>query len=156
MVCCSLSLSLSSYPPTLNWSSLSRMHILNLKYHLVPILSQHPTKPETWKRFTKKQICIRSFLSFLNDCDEYYVGDCDFRLGRPLQHWSITLGNTTLSRASNLRIWLLVGCDGLEKDAAHFRYRNNQLSPADPSCKLCSASVEDALNFTSSLSALDP
>lgn len=66
------------------------------------------------------QTAIKSYLGFLNDYEEYYVGDCDITLGRPLQHWGITLGNTTLTRANNLRIRLLAGCEGLEKDAARF------------------------------------
>ena len=95
---------------------------------LAPLLTQHQTNPHTWKRFTKMQTAIKSYLGFLNDYEEYYVGDCDITLGRPLQHWGITLGNTTLTRANNLRIRLLAGCEGLEKDAARFHYRNTHLS----------------------------
>ena len=53
-------------------------------------------------------------------------------LGHPLQHWGITVGNSTLTRANYLRIRLLASCEGLEKDAAHFHYGNNQLSCVDP------------------------
>lgn len=61
--------------------------------------------------------------------EEYYVDDCDIMLGCLLQHWGITLGNTTLTRANNLKIRLLAGCEGLDKDPACFCYRNNQLFP---------------------------
>ena len=44
---------------------------------LAPLLTQHQTKPQTWKRFTKRQTAIKSYLGFLSDCEEYYVGDCD-------------------------------------------------------------------------------
>ena len=67
---------------------------------------------------------------------------------RPLQHWSVTLGDTKLNRANNFSI-RLVGCDGLEKDAARFRRRNNDTPSNDESCQLCSAPVEDADHFIS-------
>ena len=121
---------------------------------LVPLLTQHPTKPETWKRFSKRQTAIKSFLSFLNDCEGYFVGECEFTLGRPMQHWEFTVGNPALTRANNLRIRLLAGCEGLEKDAARFHYRSNQFSPADPSCKLCSAPCEDARHFIATCPSL--
>ena len=123
---------------------------------LVSLLSQHPTKPETWKRFTKRQSVIKSFLSFLNDCEGYHIGECDLALGRPMQHWEFTVGDSTLTRANNLRIRLLAGCEGLEKDAARFRYRDKQFSPADPSCKLCAAPCEDARHFIATCNALVP
>ena len=66
-----------------------------------------------------------------------------------MQHWEFTVGNPTLTRANNLRIRLLAGCEGLEKDAARFHYRNKQFSPADPSCKLCAAPCKDARHFLS-------
>ena len=121
---------------------------------LVSLLSQHPTKPETWKRFTKRHSAIKSFLSFLNDCEGYHIGECDLALGRPMQHWEFTVGDPTLTRANNLRIRLLAGCEGLEKDAARFHYRNKQFSPADPSCKLCAAPCEDARHFIATCPSL--
>ena len=65
-------------------------------------------------------------LRFLNDCEKYYVGDSDIKLGHPLQHWGITVGNI---RANNLRISLLAGCEGLDKDAALFLLQEQSALP---------------------------
>ena len=113
------------------------------------LLRQSHIKPESWKRSIKKQIHIKSYLRFLSDCMGYHIGECDIKLGRPLQHLSITLGKTSLTQANNFRTRLLVGCDGLEKDAVRFRYRNNTNTPSDPSYKLCSAPCEDVYHFIS-------
>ena len=102
-----------------------------------------------WKRFTKKQISIKLLLKFLDDCENHFIGECDLRLVHLLQHWLVTLGDTALSRENNLRIHLLVGCEGLENDTVGFRCRNNLFDPADPTCKLCSALLEDAHHFIS-------
>ena len=66
-------------------------------------------------------------------------------------HWGLKL-----TRLINFRICLLVGCNGLEADAAHFRSRTTNAQPGDPSCKLCNQSVpEDAANFMSTCPVLD-
>ena len=41
-------------------------------------------------------------------------------------------GNTNATRQTNFRIRLLTGCDGLEQDASHFRYRTQGRSSGDP------------------------
>ena len=51
-------------------------------------------------------------------------------------------------RRSNLRIRLLVGCEGLEADTARFRYRKSGLQVGDPTCKLCHAGAETPQHFT--------
>ena len=118
-------------------------------------LIESRVKREPWKKSIKKQLNIKTYLRFLTDCEEYYVSECDLKIGRPIQHWAVTLGDSKLSRANNFRIRLLVGCDGLEKDAARFRRRNNDRAPSDPSCKLCNAPVEDAFHFISHCPALE-
>ena len=61
-----------------------------------------------------------------------------------------------LTRLNNFRICLLVGCDGLEADAACFRSRTTKAQPGDPSCKLCNQGVpEDAAHFVSTCPVLD-
>ena len=59
----------------------------------------------------------------------------------------------TLTRLNNFRMRLLVGCDGLEQNAARFRYRNTGTAPSDPLCKL---DQEDAVHFTAVCSRLCP
>ena len=43
------------------------------------------------------------------------VGECDIKLGRPLQHLSTTFVKTSLTQANNFRIHLVVGRNGLQK-----------------------------------------
>ena len=76
----------------------------------------------------------------------------DLKLLMPVPQWSITRGDVNLTRMTIFRIRLLVGCHGLECDAALFRSRSTSvLRSQDPSCKLCGAPCEDALHFVSSL-----
>ena len=66
------------------------------------------------------------------------------------------LGILKLTHLNNFRIHLLVGCDGLEADAARFRSRTTSAQPGDPSCKLCNQGVpEDAAHFVSTCPVFD-
>ena len=121
----------------------------------INILLDNPVKPISWKRSIKKQLGVRAYLKFLENCQECFLSKCDTKIGRPLPHWSVTIGDVQRTRATNFRIRLLVGCDGLEKDAARFRSRSNGTSPADPSCKLCGDPTEDASHFISCCLALE-
>ena len=111
-------------------------------------------KPAPWKRSIKKQLGIKAYLEFLKVCQDYFVSECEVKIGRPLPHWSITIGDIQWTRANNFRIHLLVGCDSLEKDV-RFRSRINGISSGDPSCKLCGDPTEDATHFISRCSALE-
>ena len=120
----------------------------------LPALSsiiQKPPLPSAWKVFLKKHFAIRANLDFLAACDNLLLSECqDLKLLSPVPHWSITRGDVNLTRLTIFRIRLLVGCDGLECDAARFRSRSNSaLCLHDSSCKLCGAPCEDALHFIS-------
>ena len=106
-----------------------------------------PPKNEPWKAFIKKNLALRAHVDFLETQDASYLGSCDLQLHRPAPHWRVTVGDPTLTRLNNFRIRLLVGCDGLEHDAARFWYRNTGAAPSDPSCKLCGHDQEDAVHF---------
>ena len=138
---------------------ISRYQLLFHTYDL-PALSSiihKPPMPAAWKVFLKKHFAIREHLDFLAACDHLPLSDCQaLKLLKPAPHWSITRGDVNLTRMNIFRIRLLVGCDGLEGDAARFRSRTNSaLCPQDPSCKLCGASCEDALHFVSCCPILD-
>ena len=112
-------------------------------------------KPSVWKSSTRKQLFIRSFLHFLDDCEDYLISDCEFKQGHPVKQWSVTIGDPKLTRLNLFRVRLLVGCAGLEKDAARFRLRNRSGSePGDPCCKLCGAAEKDAIHFIAVCSSL--
>ena len=65
---------------------------------IAALLKQHPYKPETWKRFTKKQIRIKSFLKFMDDCEHHHIGDCESSLA---VHFSTGVSQWALSRANS-------------------------------------------------------
>ena len=88
-------------------------------------------------------------------CIDLHVGACSIPIGRPVRHWSVTLGDTNATRRTNFRIRLLTGCDGLEQDASHFRYRTHGRSSGDPTCKLCGLGPENAEHFISNCHSLD-
>ena len=121
----------------------------------ISTLLDNPIKPASWKRSIKKQLGVRAYLQFLEDCQDCFISECDIKIGRPLPQWSVTVGDVQRTRATNFRIRLLAGCDGLEKDAVRFRSRNNGITPADPSCKLCGDPIEDAFHFVSCCPALE-
>ena len=83
-------------------------------------------------------------------CDKecYLTGQC-------LNHWSVLRGNREMTRSTNFRVRLLVGCHGLESDACRFRVRKCDGNlPGDPSCKLCGSVEESVLHFTAQCPAL--
>ena len=75
-----------------------------------------------------------------------FLSECDTKIGRPLPHWSVTVGDIQRTRATNFRICLLAGCDGL--DMARFQSRSNGIFPADLSCKLCGDPTTGASRYS--------
>ena len=57
--------------------------------------------------------------------------------------------------ACNFRARLLMGCHGLEADAARFRTRRGPKLPGDSQCPLCNAAKEDATHFIANCPALE-
>ena len=124
----------------------------------LPSISQlltQPPKPESWKSSTKKLLNFKTYLALMEDCIDLHVGACSIPIGRPVRHWSVTLGDTNATRRSNFRIRLLTGCDGLEQGASHFRYRTHGRSSGDPTCKLCGLGPENAEHFITNCHSLD-
>ena len=101
------------------------LDLLNLPSINILLDKVLPVKPTFWQRSIKKQLGVRSYLKFLEDCQECFLSECDTKIGRPLPHWSVTIGDVQRTCAINFRIRLLVGCEGLEKDVARFRSRSN-------------------------------
>ena len=109
---------------------------------------------ETWKRSVKRLLNIRAYITALDQCERYPLGDCDLPIGRPAPHWTVTLHDTHATRKNNFRIHLLVGCDGLEADASRFRWRKDHSHPNNPTCKLCHSEPEDPYHFIAKCPAL--
>ena len=110
---------------------ISKLNLLDLSH----ILAAQPSVP-FWKRHTKNHLATKRLLQHIEDCADYHASACEFRPLKPAKHWSITVSDLALTQLNNFRIRLLVGCDGLEKDAARFRSRNTGRLVGDPSCWL--------------------
>ena len=85
----------------------------------LPGLSQLMDSPWSWTSWKKHVKCLlntNALLSHQSDCSHLPISQCSFELGKPLSHWSVTRSLPILTRQSNFRIRLLVGCDGLEHD----------------------------------------
>ena len=117
-------------------------------------MARGPPKKSSLKSFVKKHTAISFQLEFLDECVNLCLSECELKLHRPIPHWMVSIGNPLLTRRNNFRIRLLVGCDGLEKDAARFS-SGRKAHSAGPCCKLCgSGQVEDAAHFVVHCTAL--
>ena len=90
------------------------------------LLGEAPCKPLTWKRSVKLILRSNLYNDFLKKCSCLPVVKCDkeyYLAGHCLKHWSVSRGNRTMTRSTNFRVWLLVGCHGLESDVCRFRTR---------------------------------
>ena len=113
-----------------------------------------PRNKETWKRSVKWLLNIRAYITVLDRCEKYPLGDCDLPIGRPAPHWTVTLHDTHATCKNNFWICLLVGCDGLEADASHFKQRKDHSQPNNSTCKLCDSEPEDPYHFMAKCPAL--
>ena len=68
---------------------------------------------------------------------------------KPSQQWYTTLNNQYTTAKSDVRIRLLVDCDGLETDVSRFHYRYNgpSMESGNPTCKLCHSKPDDPSHF---------
>ena len=74
----------------------------------------------------------------------------------PAPHWKVTHSTEMLhlTTKSNFRVRLLLGCHGLESDAARFRARRDGGPTRNPTCKLCKSGEEDPVHFLATCNAL--
>ena len=92
---------------------------------------------------------LTSNLTFLEECSGCYTRQCAFKPHHPAPNWKVTIGDPKLTRLNNFRIRLLVGCDGLEADAASFRSRTTNASSATrESLRMLHTSCLHALSLT--------
>ena len=111
-----------------------------LALHNLPdltILLNDTPSSNAWKSFVKKNLSFKAHLDFIEECESYHLSSCELKPLKPAPHWAVMLGNVSLTRKNNFRVHLLVGCDGLEGDAAIFQSLSTGARPHDSSCKLC-------------------
>ena len=120
---------------------------------LSTLLSNTPSS-NVWKSHVCKYLVLKAYLEFLEECDAYHLSSCSLKLLKLDPHWAAMFKDVKVMRPNNLRIRLLMGCDGLENDASRFRIRNTGGRVHDPSSKLCGTVSEDAAHFICNCSAL--
>lgn len=129
----------------------------DLKLPSLPVLLSSNISKLSWKSSTKKLLLIKQHVNLMDSCEKYPVSSLSLKLGKPSLVWTCTRKTRSLTPAANFRIRLLTGCDGLEGDAARFRYRNCNLPQGDPSCKICDLQErEDHSHFLIRCAALNP
>ena len=131
--------------------------MLSLRGFLLP--EQPPIHRRVWwSDIRSSWICTISLTSppcsrhSLLQCLEVFCQEESFALRLVLI--SLTLDNVSLTRKNNFWIRLLVGCHGLENDAARFQSRSTGVRPHNPSCKLCGVACEDAEHYIALCPAL--
>ena len=91
---------------------------------------------QAWSRWMKTLSRSLEYSAFLDKCSQLPLSEYLLTLGKPIPHWSVTIGLPKLTRLNNFRIRLLVGCDGLEADACRFRARKYLGATGSAICRL--------------------
>ena len=124
------------------------------------LLQHAPSKP-VWKRVVSGIIRARAEMSLLEEaehkCSLHLLSQMDPRSGSPSTLWTITHNKELLhlTARNNFRIRLVLGCHGLESDAARFRKRRGGLEVGSSTCRLCVQGVEDPTHFLATCPALE-
>ena len=123
------------------------------------LLLQVPTKP-VWKRVVAGVIRLRAEMSLLDEAEQksdlQLLTQMDRQPGSPSPLWASTHCKDLLHLTSknNFRVRLLLGCHGLETDAARFRVRKGGLWVGSSTCRLCDQGDEDPTHFLATCPAL--
>ena len=90
-------------------------------------------------------------------CNLHLLTQMDQRPGTPSPIWTITHNKDLLHLKSktNFRVRLLLGCHGLETDAAHFWKRKGYLEVSSSTCRLCMQGCKDPTHFMATCPALE-
>ena len=106
-------------------------------------------------------IRARAEMSLLEEaehkCSLHLLSQMDPRSGSPSTLWTSTLNKDLLhlTARNNFRIRLVLGCHGLESDAARFRKRRCELEVGSSTCRLCAQGIEDPTHFLATCPALE-
>jgi len=144
-------------PNATAWISLLEAHMDVLNPPSAATLLQNTPSKSCWKRCITKILGTRAYLHLLDqaevksDLEQLSMCEPNFLVHSPI--WGTTYCaehvHLHLTTRSNFSVRLLLGCQGLGSDASRFNSRSNGRSGGDPSCKLCYAQLEDAIDFGS-------
>ena len=100
-------------------------------------------------------IRLRAEMSLLDEAEQksdlQLLTQMDRQPGSPSPLWASTHCKDLLHLTSknNFRVRLLLGCHGLETDAAHFRVRKGGVRVGSSTYRLCDHGDEDPTHFSS-------
>ena len=135
-------------------------HLDALNLPEIPTLVANTPSAGIWLRCVDRLIVCQSQLNLLEEAESKRDLDlmtrCGTKPGAPAPHWKITHSADLLhlTTRSNFRVRLLLGCHGLESDAARFRVRRDGSPTGNPMCKLCNSEEEDPVHFLAVCNAL--
>ena len=133
-------------------STTSRLQSL-LHHHSLPPISTIPTlqlSKRSWKQGIKRLLWVAQLSNFLASCSHLPLAQCSIlHRCKPIPQLLICRGFPKTTKRNNIRIRLLVNCDGLQSDTCRFR-----ASSTDDTCRLCRTAREDALHLISHCPAL--
>ena len=150
---------LSSSSPR-SWTNSMQHHLDALNLPDIPTLVANTPSAGIWLRCVDRLIACQSQLNLLEEAERKRDLDpmtrCCTKPGAPAPHWKITHSADLLhlTTRSNFRVRLLLGCHGLESDAARFRVRRDGSPTGNPMCKLCNSEEEDPVHFLAVCNAL--
>ena len=148
-------------------SSAPRSSINAMQCHLdalnlpdISTLAANPPSTGIWHRCVNRLISCQAQLNLNEEAESKRDLDplirCCTKPNAPAPHWKVTHSAEMLhlTTRSNFRVRLLLGCHGLECDAARFRVRRDGGPTGNTTCKLCNSGKEDPEHFLATCNAL--
>ena len=137
-----------------SWNSLLEDYSLPL---IPELLVNLPCSKQTWKKACKSILAARQHNQLLSDCVSLPIAQCSnssFASNKIIPQRLTCKGDRQMLQRSNFKVRILVGCDGLESDAARLRYRRPGLEVSCSSCRLCLIAPETSFHFIIECAAL--
>ena len=150
---------LSSSSPR-SWVNTMQRHLDGLNLPDISTLAANTSSAGIWHRCVDRLIACHAQLNLLEEAESKKDLDplirCCTKPSVPAPHWKVTHSAEMLhlTTRSNFRVRLLLGCHGLESDAARFRVRRDGGPIGNPTCKLCNSGEEDPVHFLAACNAL--
>ena len=135
-------------------------HLEALNLPEISTLAANPPSTGIWHRCVNRLISCQAQLNLNEEAENKRDLDplmrCCTKPNAPAPHWKVTHSAEMLhlTTRSNFRVRLLLGCHGLECDAARFRVRRDGGPTGNTTCKLCNSGKEDPEHFLATRNAL--
>ena len=143
-----------------SWINAMQCHLEALNLPDISTLAANPPSTGIWHRCVNRLISCQAQLNLNEEAESKRDLDplirCCTKPNAPAPHWKVTHSAEMLhlTTRSNFRVRLLLGCHGLECDAARFRVRRDGGPTGNTTCKLCNSGKEDPEHFLATCNAL--